>query len=70
MVCRAFGDAQKGDVLFYQTFLRQTDYVAAKLAEAVYLGQTVEQDYTQVLQARQYAREAIRPLQEAPAGTV
>ena len=48
---------------FYQTFLTQTDYVAAKLAEAVYLGQTVDPKYAAILQYRQEARDAIGALQ-------
>ena len=42
-----------------RNFLSNTDYIAAKLAESTYLGEKVTQDYTEVLQARQYARERI-----------
>lgn len=48
---------------FYQTFLTQTDYVAAKLSEAAYLGQAPDEDYTEVLAARQYAREEINKIE-------
>lgn len=47
---------------FYQTFLTQTDYVAAKLAEVAYLKQAPDEDYTEVLAARQEAREEINKL--------
>lgn len=36
----AYIDRHKSAGGFYATFLAQTDYVAAKLAEAAYLGQT------------------------------
>ena len=58
-----YGDTDETERVFYSTFLTQTDYVAAKLAEAAYLGQTPGEDYTEVLAARQYAREEINKLQ-------
>jgi hypothetical protein len=47
----------------YQTFLIQTDYVSCKIAEAQFLGKTLDEDYTEILQAREYAREQIRLLE-------
>ena len=46
----------------YLLFLQATDYVACKLAEAQFLGTTLDEDYTEVLQARECAREQIRQL--------
>ena len=64
----AYIDRHKSAGGFYATFLAQTDYVAAKLAEAAYLGQTPNEDYTEVLAARQEAREEINKLKEARDG--
>lgn len=49
-------------VMPYKAFLSQTDYVACKIAEAQFLGKTLDEDYTEVLQARQYARDKINEL--------
>lgn len=57
-----FGDTPETEFTFYQTFLEQTDYVPAKLAEAAYLGKTVDPKYDVTLQYRQEAREAINAL--------
>ena len=58
-----FGDTAETERGFYSTFLAQTDYVAAKLAEAAYLGQAQNEDYTEVLAARQEAREEINKIE-------
>lgn len=58
-----YGDTAETERCFYETFLTQTDYVAAKLAEAAYLKQAPDEDYTAVLGARQEARNAINKLQ-------
>lgn len=55
-----FGDAPISLIAFYETFLRQTDYVAAKIAEGV---ATVE-DYTNILGSRNFAREEINRLEK------
>lgn len=47
---------------WYTTFLIQTDYVANKIAEASYLGEEVDKDYSEILQARKYARQKINEL--------
>ena len=57
------GDTPATERGFYETFLEQTDHVAAKMAEAVYLGQTVDPKYAAILQYRQEARDAIGALQ-------
>jgi len=36
-------------VTYYRTYLMQTDYVAAKIAECAYLGQPVEEKYNAIL---------------------
>lgn len=43
----------------YRTFLKQTDYIAVKIAEAQYLGITLDTDYSEILAYRQAARDAI-----------
>jgi len=45
-----------------RTFLIQTDYVANKIAEALYLGEEIDEDYSEVIQARKYARTKINEL--------
>lgn len=52
---------------YWQTLLIQSDYVANKVAEAAYLGETVDEDYTEVLKARKYARKRINELREGEA---
>lgn len=47
---------------YWQTFLIQTDYAANKIAEAMYLNEELDEDYTDVLQARKYARRRINEL--------
>ena len=56
------GNTTETELTFYETFLTQTDYVAAKLSEAAYLGQAPDENYTEVLAARQEAREEINKL--------
>lgn len=58
-----YGDTAETERGFYSTFLAQTDYVAAKLAEAAYLDQAPNEDYTEVLAARQAAREEISKIE-------
>ena len=48
---------------WYHTFLIQSDYVALKVAEAVYLGTTPDEDITGVIEAREYARQRINELE-------
>jgi hypothetical protein len=43
----------------YRTFLIQTDYIPAKIAEAQYLRIKLDEDYTAILAYRQMARDAI-----------
>jgi len=47
---------------YWQTFLIQSDYVANKIAESIYLGEELDEDYTDVLHARKYARHRINEL--------
>lgn len=46
---------------WYYTFLCQSDYVTAKAMEAQLLGESIE-DYTEVLEARKFAREQINKI--------
>lgn len=56
------GNAAAGEAAFYQTFLIRTDYVPNKIVEAQALGIELDQDYTEVLQARAYARQRLSEL--------
>lgn len=58
-----FGDSTRTRMTYYRTYLMQTDYVAAKIAECAYLGQPVEEKYNAILQKREEARQAINQLQ-------
>lgn len=49
---------------YYQTFLEATDYMANKIIEAQFLGIKCD-DYTEELQARQYARDKINEYNNA-----
>lgn len=46
---------------YYNAFLSVTDYVVTKAAEAMMLGESVEQ-YQEVLEARKYCREQINAI--------
>lgn len=58
-----FGDTPDTRMTYYRTFLMQTDYVAAKLAEATYLGTPVDEKYRAVLEQRAQARAEIEKLE-------
>lgn len=53
------GSQKAGEETMYRTFLLHTDYVPNKIVEAQALGIPLDQDYTEVLQARAYAREQL-----------
>lgn len=48
---------------YYQTLLAQTDYVVAKMAEAMYTGGELDEDYAEVLKKRAECRQKINELQ-------
>lgn len=56
---------------WYHTFLIQSDYVAMKVAEAIYLGKQPDEDMTEIIAARDYCRQKINELevQEGEDGT-
>lgn len=56
------GDSIDTEIGFYQTFLIQTDYIPSKMMEAQLTGETVNEDYSAILQYRKEAREAINAL--------
>lgn len=62
-----FGDTIDTELTYYKTYLIQTDYVVAKIAEANYLGiEIVSEDktrYEEVLQQRALARVKINELE-------
>ena len=56
-----FDDSAEVEVDYYKTFLIQTDHIPNKIIEAQILGEEVE-DYTEILQARKYARNKINEI--------
>jgi hypothetical protein len=58
-----FGDNLNTELMYYRTYLMQTDYVALKIAEANYLGIAVEEKYMTILQERQKARDRINEIE-------
>ena len=56
--------AEAGMAVMYQTFLIQTDYIPNKIIEAQALGVPIDQDYTEILQARAFARAQLSMLDE------
>ena len=58
-----YGDTLDTRMTYYRTFLMQTDYVANKIAESLYLGTPVEEKYRAVLEQRAQARVEIEKLE-------
>lgn len=58
-----FGDNHSTYIGYYRTYLIMTDYVAAKIAEAAYLGTEVEKKYREVLAKREEARQKLNELE-------
>ena len=58
------GDTLDTEVTFYKTFLIVTDYVPSKMMEAQLAGETINEDYSAVLQYRKEARERINALEK------
>ena len=58
------GDTLDTEVTFYKTFLIVTDYIPSKIMEAQLAGETVNEDYSAVLQYRKEVRERINALKE------
>ena len=56
------GDTLDTEVTFYKTFLIVTDYIPSKMMETQLAGETVNEDYSMVLQYRKEARERINAL--------
>lgn len=60
-----FGDTIETEIDYYKTFLKQSDYVIAKMLEAYIHGATVEEleyKYRDLLIMRQQARDRINEL--------
>lgn len=60
-----FGDTIETEIDYYKTFLKQSDYVVAKMLEAYIHGATVEEleyKYRDLLIMRQQARDRINDL--------
>ncbi|MFR1435846.1 MAG: hypothetical protein ACLSS9_11580 [Acutalibacteraceae bacterium] len=57
------GDCTNTRITYYRTYLMQTDYVAAKIAECAYLGQPVEEKYRSILTKREEARHMLNTLE-------
>lgn len=58
-----FGNTISTRITYYRTYLIQTDYVAAKLAEAAYLRQPVDEKYRTILERRTEARLELEKLE-------
>lgn len=56
-----FGDTIDTEITVYQTFLIQTDHIPNKIIEYQIMGKEVD-DYTEILEYRQYCREMINKL--------
>ena len=59
---KMFDDSVDTEMLFYNTFLAQTDHIPNKIIEAQILGKEID-DYTEILNLRQMARERINELE-------
>ena len=59
---KRYGDNLDTRLTYYHTYLARTDYVAAKLAEAAYLGLPVEEKYKAILEQRAKARAEIEKI--------
>lgn len=59
---RDFGDTDDTRETYYRTYLIQTDYIAYKIAECLYLGTPVDEKYKSVLLTRAEYRAAIEAL--------
>lgn len=49
-------------ISYYKKFLKETDYVVIKLAEASLRNNNLDEDYSVVLEARKFARQEINKL--------
>ncbi len=58
------GDTLETRIAYYQTYLTHTDYVAAKLAEAAYIGEKLGENYSKIIDCRKAARKRINELRE------
>lgn len=57
-----FGDTNETRLIYYKTYLSQTDYIVSKIAEYTYLNKPIEEKYRSILNERENAREEIRKL--------
>ena len=57
-----FGDTDETRLIYYKTYLSQTDYIVSKIAEYTYLNKPIEEKYKSILEEREKAREEIRKL--------
>ena len=55
------GDSINTEIMFYKEFLNQTDHIPNKIIEAQILNRDAD-DYTEILEYRQYARDKINSL--------
>ena len=64
MFIEVYGSVEEGQRITRlseaQCYLRNTDYIANKIVEYQFLGKELDQDYSEVLQKREEAREVIR----------
>lgn len=50
---------EQGEEMFYSKFLNKTDYIPNKIVEAKILGEDIEDDYTELLNCRKFARQKL-----------
>jgi hypothetical protein len=64
MYIEVYGSVEEGQRIIKlqqaQCYLKNTDYIANKIIEYQFLGKELEQDYNEILQKREEAREVIR----------
>lgn len=61
-----FGDSIDTEIVFYKTFLVQTDYIDNKILEGIVYGKSPEElksKYGDILEIREYCREQINRLE-------
>ena len=58
------GKSDETTLTFYETFLKATDYIVTKVSENNLMQRNITTDYTDVFEAREFAREQIRLIEQ------
>ena len=67
-IIELYGTSERKEMIDAYNYLTKTDYIANKIIEYQFLGKELEQDYTDVLNKREEAREVIRQYEESNKG--